>query len=346
MNLVNHVWRITAERSVNMEEQIRTLEEFAQKLSEAIESSMNAIYGVDVIAQVSPVLKTNGEQLGINVHFNDSNIAPTVYPEKVFEQYQEGFSLKEIADRMSKSVFYAHKQSPEIPDFTLEEAKKSITLTLVNTERNEQMLENTPHFEVGDLSAIPRWFISEEASFVVHNDMVAKLMLTPDEVLQIGQANIDSQQFEIKPMQEILKEMFIKDGMDPDMVDMMMPESDGPQMIVMSSQNHIQGSNSILSEDALNQVYDMLDGDYIVLPSSIHEVICVPVTEDMKPDDLRDMVHEVNMTQVASNEFLSDNIMKYDGQKLKMIMDDIKMEAPKIKVPDMDRAMHYSSIKM
>lgn len=329
-----------------MEEQIRTLEEFAQKLSEAIESSMNAIYGVDVIAQVSPVLKTNGEQLGINVHFNDSNIAPTVYPEKVFEQYQEGFSLKEIADRMSQSVFDAHKQSLEIPDFTLEEAKKSITLTLVNTERNEQMLENTPHFEVGDLSAIPRWFISEEASFVVHNDMAAKLMLTPDEVLQIGQANIDSQQFEIKPMQEILKEMFVKDGMDPEMVDMMMPETDGPQMIVMSSQNHIQGSNSILSGDALNQVHDMLDGDFIVLPSSIHEVICVPVIEDMKPDDLRAMVHEVNMTQVAPNEFLSDNIMKYDGQKLKMVMDDIKMEAPKIKAPDMDRAMHYSSIKM
>lgn len=329
-----------------MDEQIRTLEEFTAKLSEALEYSMNAIYGVDVTAQVCPVLKTNGEQMGINVHFNDSNVAPTVYPERAFEQYQEGFSLKEIADKMSQTVFEAHKQSPEIPEFTLEEAKKSITLTLVNTERNEQMLENTPHFEVGDLSAIPRWYISEEASFVVHNDMAAKLMLTPDEVLQIGQANINSQQFEIKPMQEILKEMFVRDGMDPDMVDMMLPDADGPQMIVMSSQNHIQGSNSLLSEDALNQVHDMLDGDFIVLPSSIHEVICVPVTEDMKADDLRAMVREVNMTQVAPNEFLSDNIMKYDGQKLKMVMDDIKMDAPKIKAPDMDRAMHYSSMKM
>ena len=329
-----------------MDEQIRTLEEFTAKLSEALEYSMNAIYGVDVTAQVCPVLKTNGEQMGINVHFNDSNVAPTVYPERAFEQYQEGFSLKEIADKMSQTVFEAHKQSPEIPEFTLEEAKKSITLTLVNTERNEQMLENTPHFEVGDLSAIPRWYISEEASFVVHNDMAAKLMRTPDEVLQIGQANINSQQFEIKPMHEILKEMFVRDGMDPDMVDMMLPDADGPQMIVMSSQNHIQGSNSLLSEDALNQVYDMLDGDFIVLPSSIHEVICVPVTEDMKADDLRAMVREVNMTQVAPNEFLSDNIMKYDGQKLKMVMDDIKMDAPKIKAPDMDRAMHYSSMKM
>ena len=329
-----------------MDEHIRTLEEFTAKLSEALEASMNAIYGVEVTAQVSPILKTNGEQLGINVRFDDSNIAPTVYPEKAFEQYKEGLSLKDIVDKMSQTVFEAHKQSPEIPDFTLEEAKKSITLTLVNTERNEQMLEKTPHFEVGDLSAIPRWYISEEASFVVHNDMAAKLMLTPDEVLQIGQSNIDSQQFEIKPMQEILKEMFVRDGMDPEMVDMMMPESDVPQMIVMSSQNHIQGSNSILSEDALKQVHDMLDGDFIVLPSSIHEVICVPVTEDMKPDDLRAMVHEVNMTQVAPNEFLSNNIMKYDGQKLKMVMDDIKMDAPKIKAPDMDRAMHYSSMKM
>ena len=329
-----------------MEEQIRTLEEFAIKLSGAIEASLNSRYGMKVTAQTLPMIKTNGEQLGINVHFNDTNIAPTVYPEKAFEQYQEGFSLSEIADKMSETVYEAHKNSPKIPEFTLEEAKRSITLTLVNTERNEQMLANTPHFEVGDLSAIPRWYISEDASFVVHNDMAAKLMLTPDEVLQIGQTNIDSQKFEIKPMQEILKEMFVKDGMDPDMVDMMMSETDGPQMIVMSSQNHIQGSNSILSEDALNQVHDMLDGDFIVLPSSIHEVICVPATEDMKPDDLRAMVHEVNMTQVAPNEFLSDNIMKYDGQKLKMVVDEIKMEAPKIMTPDMDRTIHYSTMKM
>lgn len=329
-----------------MDEQIKSLQEFSAKLSEALEYSMNAIYGVDVTAQVSPVIKTNGEQLGINVHFSDSNIAPTVYPEKAFGQYQEGFSLKEIADKMSQTVFEAHKQSPKIPEFTLEEAKKSITLTLVNTERNEQMLENTPHFELGDLSAIPRWYISEETSFVVHNDMAAKLMLTPDEVLQIGQANINAQQFEIKPMQEILKEIFVRDGMDPETVDMMMPESDGPQMIVMSSQNHIQGSNSILSEDALNQVHDMLDGDFIVLPSSIHEVICVPVTEDMKAEDLRSMVREVNMTQVAPDEFLSDNIMKYDGQKLKMVMDDIKMDVPMFKIPDMDSAMTYPSMKM
>lgn len=329
-----------------MDERIRTLEEFTDTLSKELDKEFFYNYGIGVTTQVAPIQKTNGEQLGINVHFPDNNIAPTVYPDKAFEQYLSGVSMSDIVEKMAETVYEAHKHSPEIPEFTLEEAKKSITLTLVNTERNAQMLENTPHFEVGDLSAIPRWYISEEASFVVHNDMAAKLMLTPDEVLQIGQANIDSQQFEIKPMQEILKEMFVKDGMDPEMVDMMLPEMDGPQMIVMSSQNHIQGSNSILSEDALNQVHDMLDGDFIVLPSSIHEVICVPVTEDMKPDDLRAMVHEVNMTQVAPNEFLSDNIMKYDGQKLKMVTDNIKMEAPKIKAPDMDRALHYSSIKM
>jgi len=313
-----------------------------------MEQSFSKTYGLSVEAEVHPVMKTNVEKQGITVHFKDSNIAPTVYVDEAFQQYVDGdVSISKVVEKMCEGAYEAHKHSPELPELTPDEAKKHITLTLVNTERNEQLLAQAPHFEIGDLSAIPRWYINDNASFVVNNDIASSLMMTPDEVLSIGQQNINAQEFEIKPMQEILRDMFSAEGMDPEMMDMMMPpDMAGTQMIVMTSPSHTNGANSLLSEKALNQVHDML-GDYIVLPSSIHEVICIPADDRMSPEELRKMVHEVNVTQVAPQDFLSDNIMEYDGQKLSVVRDDLKMDSPKVDGPKLDeRTVHYAGMAM
>jgi hypothetical protein len=327
-----------------------TKADFAKKLAEEIEQVMKQKYGIHVDASHSSVLKTNGPLDAINVRFPDGqgkNIAPTLYIEDAFNRFNEGKPIREIAKSMAEAAIEAHKHNPELPDLTPEEARRHITLTLVNTERNEQLLAKTPHFEIGDLSAIPRWYINDNASFVVNNDIAASLMMTPDEVLSIGQQNINSQQFEIKPMQEILRDMFAAEGMDPEMMDMMMPpEMDGPQMIVMTSQSHIQGANVLLSEESLDHVHEML-GDFIILPSSTHEVIAIPADDRMSPEELRNMVHEVNVTQVGPQDFLSDNIMKYDGQKLSLVRDDLKMDTPKVDGPKLDeRTVHYAGMAM
>lgn len=332
------------------EQQYEKFKKFVSDLAQEVELILRDNYNLVAYSEVAPILKTNGEQLGMHVKFEGSNVAPTVYPEYAFQEFQSGKPLNEIAEQMSEQVYEAYKRTPEIPEFTLDEAKRCITLTLVNTERNEQLLSNTPHFEIGDLSAIPRWYLSEEASFVVSNDMATKLNLTPEEVLQIGQEHINAQQFKIMDMRDIMHEMFMKEGMDPELAELMLDDTDTPRMIVMTSYNNIQGSNSLLSEAALNQVHDSI-GDFVVLPSSLHEVICVPIDEKFNPEDFRTMVREVNMTQVSSQDFLSNNIMKYDGQKLKLVTDGLKMDAPKLEVPKMEtpkmkRAMHYSSIKM
>ena len=66
----------------------------------------------------------------------------------------------------------------------------------------------------------------------------------------------------------------------------------------------------------------------------------------MSPEELRNMVHEVNVTQVAPQDFLSDNIMKYDGQKLSLVRDDLKMDAPKVGPKLDERTVHYAGMAM
>ena len=48
------------------------------------------------------------------------------------------------------------------------------------------------------------------------------------------------------------------------------------------------------------------------MPSSIHEVILIPDTLDMDIRYMKAMVKEVNGTEVAPDEVLSDNVYRYD----------------------------------
>lgn len=67
----------------------------------------------------------------------------------------------------------------------------------------------------------------------------------------------------------------------------------------------------MLYEDKLHALAEQLQDDLYILPSSIHEVIAVPASMG-KPDELAQMVAEVNMAQVSLEERLSNQVYHYD----------------------------------
>jgi hypothetical protein len=51
------------------------------------------------------------------------------------------------------------------------------------------------------------------------------------------------------------------------------------------------------------------------LPSSIHELILVPTIDHKSSKEYSDMVQEINATQVAFEEVLSDRVYYYSREK-------------------------------
>ena len=51
---------------------------------------------------------------------------------------------------------------------------------------------------------------------------------------------------------------------------------------------------------------------YVILPSSVHETILLPLTKDYCQEYFSNMVKEINETQVAPTEILSNTIYLYD----------------------------------
>lgn len=109
---------------------------------------------------------------------------------------------------------------------------------------------------------------------------------------------------EVISMREMMAEMW---GVD---IDSLPAE---PAQAIVTNKERMFGAINIYNEDCIKQVQEILGTkNFYVLPSSIHEVICVP-TEGIEIDDLLTMVTEVNQTQVREEERLGDFVLYYDG---------------------------------
>ena len=78
-------------------------------------------------------------------------------------------------------------------------------------------------------------------------------------------------------------------------------------------------------EDALSELCEKIGTDLYILPSSVHEVIAVS-SELGTPDELSQMVREVNGSQVAPEEQLSDHVYKFEAATKKLSLADVSLE--------------------
>ena len=61
----------------------------------------------------------------------------------------------------------------------------------------------------------------------------------------------------------------------------------------------------------LEKIEEQYGRDFYVLPSSVHELILIPDTDDRTAEELKEIVMETNRTQVAPEEVLSDSVYYY-----------------------------------
>ena len=67
----------------------------------------------------------------------------------------------------------------------------------------------------------------------------------------------------------------------------------------------------MIFDTVLERIGKMLKDDFWILPSSIHECIIIPADCAMPPDEMADLVKEVNQKEVSAEEYLSDQIYYY-----------------------------------
>lgn len=298
---------------------LTTMEAFAG----TVKTVMEAHYGDEYRVTVQDVHKNNNLVLtGITILKKDCNIAPTIYLNQAFEQYQEGRTMESICREIIR-VYEEHKVQTDfdvscVTDFS--KVQNRICYKVINAEKNKVLLADTPHVLLEDLAVIFYILVSNDAegtgTITIKNDMLEYWDVNTDTLYELALANTQrlfrgTVQSMANVMMDILsKQMDEESAME--FFDMMVDADDVIPMYVCTNTMKLNGAGVILYNGLLQKFADRVGSDVFILPSSIHETLLIPVNEDMDVEYLRDMVRTVNRTEVAPDEMLSDNVYRYN----------------------------------
>ena len=300
-------------------------EEFKERIKDDIKDYMDEKYK-DCEVVIRKVNKTNREVDGLNMLDIPGlkNATPTLYVNDLYEKYEKTGDYEEIARMAAETMEYGIKSfNSQIQEECLDTSKlkDKVFFSLINAEQNRELLNTVPHREFEDLAIVYRWNIGSDSmgtyTNLVNNDLAEKEGLTESDLYNAASKNTKELfPVSIKNMNEGIGEMiFGESGIDEEMQkefsEVMQETPDENCMYVITNESKLFGAASMLYEEPIHELAEQVGGDLYILPSSVHEVIAVPADFD-SPEELAEMVYEINMEQVDINDRLSNQVYHYD----------------------------------
>lgn len=274
------------------------------------------------------------KQYGISVAATDSvRISPNVYLDNAYEKIQNDSldvlqAVRELAQVLSENYLNPQVQenvADNLTDFSF--AKDKILPKLISAERSSEYLVDKPHEIIGDIAKVYVVNLGEASdgrmSCTITNDLLKCYGISQAELDVVAMDNLTNEKYVCKSMHTVLAEMM---HMTLEEASLMFGPMEGqPQMYVLTNEAMINGAAGILNTEYMDEIAGQLGGDLIVLPSSIHETLLLPFgAGDIK--ELNQIVNEVNATQVAPNEFLSDSVYVYDSKDHELMLSNNYLE--------------------
>lgn len=304
-------------------------EEFKQAVVDNIKDFLPEKYQEAEIS-LQDVLKNNDVKLtGVVIKTEESNIAPNIYLDSFYKDYENGADFEDVLKDIAKvQTDHEVHQDFDVNKFmNFDEVKDMIEPRLVNADENAERLVNLAHKDVEDLAVTYHVVLESNengnASIAITNSILDVYGISVDELHEVAVENLNEKEVSLKGMDEVIKEMMVREGMDPDLIDAMIPGNDDMEhMYVLSNNENFNGATMLLSESAMAQVSEAVGDDFFILPSSRHECIIVPATEGIQLDFLENMVQEVNSSEVSKEDKLSDHVYRFDAEEKTLVRAD------------------------
>lgn len=284
-----------------------------RELVEAVKEVAGEVYQV----RTNEIRKNNGVVLqAVVIREEGESVSPTIYIDKFIEDIEkEEVTVEEVAEKIFG--MYEENRKPELGATVSDLTKKEFILghveyQLVNADRNAERLQGVPSKKIADLAALYRTVISNDergtASYIVSDEMMKNAGISIEELDEAADRNTKNAGFLVKSMQQVMTEMM---GMPEEMAEAM---ADGPQMFVLTNDRKTNGASILLFKEQLVELAEKVDDDFFILPSSIHELLAIPASQVDDAEQLRQMVREVNDTQVAPDEILGYEVYLYNRE--------------------------------
>ena len=137
---------------------------------------------------------------------------------------------------------------------------------------------------MGDATVFKGSYTAEDLKVAVRNTEKAAVIGTMCEVLEDGGSSVDDWE----------------------------PDGSADTLTVLSARGSFNGAGVLFCDSVLHKIWEKV-GDFYILPSSIHEVLIVPVSDGIDRSELETMVRTVNEVEVAAEDQLADKVFLFDG---------------------------------
>ncbi len=268
--------------------------------------------GAGIRIGVRDVEKLQGESYrGLTLGYPSSRVGASINPGPYFDLYRKGLPMEDALDRLLQDVLPILK-TPGWTDspvsFAYEDCRDRLMLELIPRKGNEDQLRSLPFREIADLALIVRVDFGgigdSRASAVVNNSLLSNFGVSPERLFEDAlEAASRSLPLTIRPMSEILTEMSCPS--------FLWGEGAHIPLYVATNSRGFMGASVLAYPDFCSEASRLIQDDFYVIPSSIHEILLLPAGRFPCVPILPAIVKSVNAEQVSPEDRLSDNVYFY-----------------------------------
>ena len=294
-------------------------ESFKEKFVEDVKDKLYE-QGAEVEVRVNTVKKLNESYEAVTITPEGSNIGVNIGIDKFYEAFDNGRPYDEVVGKAVEVIGNGLEQRPAVDVSSLTDysyMKSKLAMEVVSAEANREMLETVPHKDMEDMAVVYRFVLESNedgrASILVTNQMLDSMGVTPEQLHADALENAPQiKPAEIKGMSEVMAELMGADQAEMMGIGPVAPEDE--QIFVATVPDKVHGAGVLAYQDFMDQAAARVGGDFFILPSSIHEILLVPDNGKMGLSELEAMVRDVNATQVAPCDKLTDSVYHYDSK--------------------------------
>lgn len=287
---------------------------FVSFIKEKIKERMGQGYSVKIFK----VMKNNSLELDSLVVLKENrSFAPNIYLNAYYDSFLAGTSMSEIMDRLY--MIYNHCAVPIVQEdfeYSLELMKPYVFFRIVSLEKNKKLLTQIPYIEFLDLAVTFHCLVRSE------EDSIGTIRITNEHMKLWDVALEDLQELAfdntkrlfppiIRAMEEVIKSFLCSDDIEKEGVGIGDSRSEEFPMYILTNEKGINGASCLLYKDVIKEFAQLIKSDLYILPSSIHELILVPMLSAKDKDNFSRMVMEINSSQVPTEEVLADHVYIY-----------------------------------
>lgn len=295
------------------------------EFKEAVISELRNIMSVHypnyrlVVSQVPRINRTIDY---LSISGDDEIISSGISLHELYGDYRECGNLQTVFQSWADSIQNAIEKKRVVPEqMDKEKIKEQVIFALIHKEQNKELLKIIPHKTWHDLAIIYRWIICkpDNVNYLVTNELAKEIGMDEESLFQAAALNtIRLYPPKVERMESILNELEAAADRSDEIEELLRKVMPKIHIYVITNSERFNGAAGVLYENILYRLAQKIGKDLFLLPSSIHDMIAVPASDDV-PQFVK-MVQDINFNKVNLEEQLSNQVYYYNKDTRKVTM--------------------------